>query len=55
MFLAKLGASSSFVLPLLHGVGIYFSISVQVRARQWYEYTVDLSSDSEGRLELERV
>jgi hypothetical protein len=40
---------------VLHGVGIYFSISVRVRARQWYEYTVDLSGDSEGRSELKRV
>jgi hypothetical protein len=40
---------------MLHGVGIYFSISVRARARQWYEYTVDLSGDSEGRSELERV
>jgi hypothetical protein len=40
---------------LLHGVRLYFSISVRVRARQWYEYTVDLSGDSEGRAELEVV
>jgi hypothetical protein len=26
---------------MLHGVRIYFSILVWVRARQWYEYTVD--------------
>jgi hypothetical protein len=40
---------------VLHGVRIYFSILVRVRVRQWYEYTVDLSGDSEGRSELKRV
>jgi hypothetical protein len=43
---------SLYLLLVLHGVRLYFSISVRVRARQWCEYTVDLSGDSEGRSEL---